>query len=188
MASATDVGGGSATLFVGGARLAERAANAANAALRDATRLYVSLDKGRISVVGRAQAGGRAAEFSGRLAVGAGNGRSLRVAVEDLRVNDAPPLPVSVLAAAVLAVLSGDEPPRDASADRGVEVEIDLLAPALDEMLVAEGWRLPDSADLRLSKVAVGAKGVELTWAAQATVAGSAAECDPRTKARSPTR
>src|SRR3954464_2255862 len=68
----------SATLFVGGARLAERAANATLPA-GAITRLDVSLEKGRISVVGRAQAGGRAAEFSGRLAVGAGNGRSLRV-------------------------------------------------------------------------------------------------------------
>ena len=49
--------------------------------------------------------------------------------------------------------------------------------PALDEMLVAEGWRLPDSGDLRLCKVAVGAKGVELTWAAQARAARAGGRC-----------
>ena len=39
-----------------------------------------------------------------------------------------------------------------------------MLRPALDELLVAEGWRLPDSAHLRLSSAVVSLRGLELAW------------------------
>src|SRR5262249_47449021 len=41
---------------------------------------------------------------------------------------------------------------------------LDVLRPALDELLVAEGWRLPSSATVRLSSAIVSVRGLELSW------------------------
>ena len=43
-----------------------------------------------------------------------------------------------------------------------------MLEPALDETLVAAGWRLPDGTDMRLVRVIVSTEGVTLPGAARA--------------------
>ena len=128
------------------------------------TRIALTFEKGRLVVSGSVSAAGRDADFKGRVRLGAGVGRRLRVSVEDIRVQGAPPLPLSAIANAVLAAfgnhMQGEtrEPqPQDA-------LELDVLRPLLDELLVAEGWRLPDSSSLRLSSAVVSVRGLELSW------------------------
>ena len=123
------------------------------------TRVALTFEKGRLVVSGSVSAAGRDADFKGRVRLGAGVGRRLRVSVEDIRVQGAPPLPLSAIANAVLAAfgnhMQGEkrEPqPQDA-------LELDVLRPSLDELLVAEGWRLPDSSSLRLSSAVVSVRG-----------------------------
>jgi tetratricopeptide (TPR) repeat protein len=126
------------------------------------TRVRVAFEKGRLVVIGSVSAAGRDADFKARLRLGAGAGRRVRVHVEDLRLQDAPPLPLSAITAAVLTAfgshLQGDNPSEDS-------LEIDVLRPALDELLVAEGWRLPDCSTLRLASAVVSLRGLELSWA-----------------------
>jgi tetratricopeptide (TPR) repeat protein len=153
----------SASLFVGGARLEQRTAGATLPA-GGISRLDLVLEKGRIVLGGRVESGDRAADFTARVAIGPGTGPRLRIGIEDVRIHGTPPLPVSAIASAALAVLRGEGDGRLTPTDAGFEV--DLLGPTLDEILVAEGWRLPDSGDLRLTAVAVSAKGIELSWLA----------------------
>src|SRR5262245_57295850 len=127
------------------------------------TRIGLGFEKGRVVVTGGVTAGGRDADFKGRLRLSAGVGRRLRITVEDIRVHGAPPLPLSAIGGAVLAAFANhmkdDDPPG------GDALELDVLRPALDELLVAEGWRLPDSSSLRLSSAVVSVRGLELSWA-----------------------
>ena len=128
----------------------------------------MAFEKGRLVVSGGVTAAGRDADFKARLRLGAGVGRRLRVNIEDLRVQGAPPLPLSAITAAVLAAfgshVQGESPSEDS-------LEIDVLRPALDELLVAEGWRLPDCSTLRLSSAVVSLRGLELSWSDEATQA-----------------
>jgi tetratricopeptide (TPR) repeat protein len=127
-------------------------------------RLGIAFEMGRIAVSGRVAAEERAADFTAHLALTAGPGRTLRVTVDDVNLDEAPPVPVPAIAAGVLAslrALGGPEP----AAPAGETLDVDLLEPALDEILVAAGWRLPDRADLSLARIAVSDEGVTLTWA-----------------------
>jgi tetratricopeptide (TPR) repeat protein len=153
-----------ASLLVEGARLDRRLAETPVAA-DGISRLALTLDKGRVMVNGHVAAGGRDAEFKARLVLGPGEGRTLRVAIEDVRVQGAPPLPLAAIGAAVIAIVAR-ELSGTTSAD-GSAVDVDPLQPALDEVLVGQGWRLPASRDLRLGSVAVSARGIELGWGAE---------------------
>jgi tetratricopeptide (TPR) repeat protein len=125
------------------------------------TRMRLVFEKGRIVVAGAVAASGREADFKARIRLTAGVGRRLRVNIEDIRLQDVPPVALSAIGAAVLAAfgsrLRGDKPSEDA-------LDVDVLQPALDELLVAEGWRLPDSTRLRLSSAVVSLRGLELAW------------------------
>jgi tetratricopeptide (TPR) repeat protein len=114
--------------------------------------LSVALEPGQIVLSGRAatQGGGESA-FATRLILGAGKGRKLSVTVDDADARAA-------LARAALAALLG------LSTEDGKSFEIDPLEAALDEILVTEGFRLPDSADLRLGAVRVSTSGIALSW------------------------
>ena len=125
------------------------------------TRIGLALEKGRIVVNGTVSGGGRDADFKARVRLGAGAGRRLRINVEDIRLQGAPPLPLSAITAAVLAAFGNHIPSEKPSEDA---IEIDVLRPALDELLVTEGWRLPDTSNLRLSNAVVSAPGLELAW------------------------
>jgi tetratricopeptide (TPR) repeat protein len=126
------------------------------------TRIRLVFEKGRIVVAGAVSAAGRDADFKARIRLTAGVGRRLRVNIEDIRVQDVPPLPLSAIGAAVLKAfgsqIHGDAQPSEDALD------IDVLRPALDELLVAEGWRLPDSAHVRLASAVVSLRGLELAW------------------------
>ena len=114
--------------------------------------LGVALEPGRLVFSGR---GNGAGAFSARLTLGAGDGRKLRVSVEG---GEARPADVRAMLAALFgAPASGDS-----------TFELDPLAGALDEILVADGFRLPDSGDLRLGVVRVSAGRIAMRWSAAA--------------------
>jgi tetratricopeptide (TPR) repeat protein len=117
-----------------------------------ADHLAVALEPGRLVVSGRSNG---APAFSARLSLGAGDGRKLRVSVDS---GEARPADVrSMLAAVFGAPASGD-----------ATFELDPLAGALDEILVADGFRLPDSGDLRLGVVRVSAGRIAMRWSSAA--------------------
>jgi tetratricopeptide (TPR) repeat protein len=149
-----------ANLLVDGARLAKL--SGATPLPAGLSRLALALEKGRLVVAGIAAATGREADFKARLRVSAGSGRRLRITVEDIRVQGAPPLPLSAIGAAVLEAFRSHGHGESKSDE---VLEVDVLRPALDELLVAAGWRLPDSSTLRLSSVVVSTRGLELSWA-----------------------
>jgi tetratricopeptide (TPR) repeat protein len=125
------------------------------------TSIRLVFEKGRLIVAGGVSAAGRDADFKARLRLTAGVGRRVRVNIEDIRVQGVPPVALSAIGAAVLTAfgqsLQADKPSADA-------LDLDVLRPALDELMVAEGWRLPDSADVRLSSAVVSLRGLELAW------------------------
>jgi tetratricopeptide (TPR) repeat protein len=134
-------------------------------------RIDLAFEKGRLMVSGSVTAAGRDADFKARVRLTAGGGRRIRISIEDVRLQGAPPLPLSAIGTAVLTAFSShmggqsDAQPAEA-------LELDVLGPALDELLVAAGWRLPDSAGVRFSSAVVSVRGLELSWAderAQAT-------------------
>ena len=143
-----------ATLVIDCARLESQ--------LRDARlasgQLAVALEPGRLVLTGRGEGqngNGASAGFSARLSLGAGDGRKLRVSLDS---GEARPADVrSVLAAVFGAPVSGD-----------ATFEIDPLAGALDEILVADGFRLPDSGALRLGVVRVSAGRIAMRWSSAA--------------------
>src|SRR5262245_61197828 len=149
-----------ASLLVDGARLAKL--SGATPLPAGLSRLALALEKGRLMVSGNAVAAGREADFKARLRVSAGSGRRLRVTVEDIRVQGAPPMPLSAIGAAVLEAFRSHGHGESQSDE---VLEVDVLRPALDELLVAAGWRLPDSTTLSLSSVVVSMRGLELSWA-----------------------
>src|SRR5499427_6686792 len=128
------------------------------------TRIGLSFEKGRVVVSGSVSAAGRDADFKARLRLGAGTGRRLRIGVEDIRVQGVPPLPLSAIAAAVLSAFGSHLPEDGGDQNTDGALDLDVLRPALDELLVAEGWRLPSSASLRLSSAVVSIRGLELSW------------------------
>lgn len=125
------------------------------------TAVRLAFEKGRIVVAGSVSAAGRDADFKARIRLTAGVGRRVRINIEDIRVQGVPPLALSAIGAAVLTTfgqsLKADKPSEDA-------LDLDVLRPALDELMVAEGWRLPDCAHLRLSSAVVSLRGLELAW------------------------
>ena len=125
------------------------------------TRMRLAFEKGRIVVVGGVSAAGRDADFKARIRLSAGIGRRLRINIEDIRVQGVPPIALSAIGAAVLAAL-GQHLQTEKPSEDGVD--LDVLRPALDELMVAEGWRLPDSAHLRLTSAVVSLRGLELAW------------------------
>jgi len=157
-----------ANMLIEGARLDERFANTPVAA-DGISRVGVSLENGRIMVSGQVAAAGRDADFKARLVLGPGEGRALRVAIEDVRVFGAPPVTVASIGTAVVAI-AARELAGSVVAD-GTAVDVDLLQAALDEILVAQGWRLPASRDLRLGSAIVSARGIELSWGPEGELA-----------------
>ncbi len=114
--------------------------------------LGVALEPGRLVLSGH---GNGAPAISARLTLGAGDGRKLRVSVDS---GEARPADVrSMLAAVFGAPASGD-----------ATFELDPLAGALDEILVADGFRLPDSGALRLGVVRVSAGRIAMRWSSAA--------------------
>src|SRR3954447_23234597 len=148
-----------ANLLVDGQRLQTLAQ--ATALPEGLTRIRLAFEKGRLIVAGGVSAAGRTADFKARIRLTAGAGRRVRVNIEDIRVQDVPPLPLSAIGGAVLAAfgqsLGADKPSEDA-------LDLDVLRPALDELMVAQGWRLPDSAHVRLTSAVVSLRGLELGW------------------------
>ncbi len=145
-----------ATLVVDRARLESRLAAAKlssdHRSGQLADHLGVALEPGRLVLSGH---GNGAPAFSARLTLGAGDGRKLRVSVDS---GEARPADVrSMLAAVFGAPASGD-----------ATFEIDPLAGALDEILVADGFRLPDSGALRLGVVRVSAGRIAMRWSSAA--------------------
>ena len=149
-----------ANLLVDSARLAKL--SGATPLPAGLSRLALALEKGRLVVSGVAAADGRDADFKARLRVSAGAGRRLRITVEDIRVQGAPPMPLSAIGAAVLEAFRSHGHGQSKSDE---VLEVDVLRPALDELMVAAGWRLPDSSTLHLSSVVVSMRGLELSWA-----------------------
>jgi tetratricopeptide (TPR) repeat protein len=137
-----------ATLIIDRARIESRVA----AAQAPSATMGVALEPGHLLLSGEAQPGnGSAPGFSARLVLGPGEGRKLRVSVD---VGEADPSDVRTALAAVFgAPAAGDD-----------AFEVDPLAAALDEIFVADGFRLPDSGNLRLGTVRVSAGRIALRW------------------------
>ena len=137
------------------------------------TSIRLAFEKGRLIVAGGVSAAGRDADFKARIRLTAGVGRRVRVNIEDIRVQGVPPVALSAIGAAVLTAfgqsLQADKPSEDA-------LDLDVLRPALDELMVAEGWRLPDSAHLRLSSAVVSLRGLELAWGEERSPAAPQAQ------------
>jgi tetratricopeptide (TPR) repeat protein len=148
-----------ANLLVDGKRLQTLAQ--ATALPEGLTRIRLAFEKGRLIVAGGVSAAGRDADFKARIRLTAGVGRRVRINIEDIRVHGVPPLALSAIGAAVLTAfgqtLQAEKPSEDA-------LDLDVLRPALDELMVAEGWRLPDSAHVRLTSAVVSLRGLELGW------------------------
>ncbi len=165
-----------ASLLVDRARLEKRVANA-RVPVGEILELRVTLEPGQIILSGRAESGRGPSPFATRLVLGAGKGRKLRISVDE---GDGRAVPARAALAAVLG----------RPADDGASFEIDPLEGALDEIFVAEGFRLPDSADLRLGAVRVSPSGIALLWSsasgaadhveAQPPAAGPAVAVNPR--------
>jgi len=146
-----------ATLVIDRARLESQLA----AAKLPSGQLGVALEPGRLVLSGRgsgsngSNSSNRSTAFSARLTLGAGGGRKLRVSVDS---GEARPADVrSVLAAVFGTPAAGDS-----------TFELDPLAGALDEILVADGFRLPDSSDLRLGVVRISAGRIAMRWSSAA--------------------
>jgi tetratricopeptide (TPR) repeat protein len=137
------------------------------------TSIRLAFEKGRLIVAGGVSAAGRDADFKARIRLTAGVGRRVRVNIEDIRVQGVPPVALSAIGAAVLTAfgqsLQADKPSEDA-------LDLDVLRPALDELMVAEGWRLPDSTHLRLSSAVVSLRGLELAWSEERSPAARQAQ------------
>jgi hypothetical protein len=58
------------------------------------TSIRLAFQKGRIIVAGGVSAAGRDADFNARIRLTAGVGRRVRINIEDIRVQDVPPLPL----------------------------------------------------------------------------------------------
>src|SRR5580698_2219435 len=134
-----------ATLVIDRARLESQVAGAQ----LPAGRLGVMLEPGRLVLSGGQSDG--AAAFSARLSLGAGTGRRLQVTVDG---GEAPPADLRTALAAMFGVPATGE----------ATLEIDPLSTALDEIFVADGFRLPDSGDLRLGVVRVSAGRIAMRW------------------------
>jgi tetratricopeptide (TPR) repeat protein len=131
--------------------------------------LGVTLEPGHIVVTGHA-AGGNGHPGQGsaaRLTLGAGAGRRLQISVEGgaARRDD-----VRAAVAMVFGIPA-------AGATSAVSLEVDPLAAALDEIFVAEGFRLPDSGGLHLGAVRISAGRIALRWSsARGDLGGIAAD------------
>ena len=147
-----------ATLILDGAQVAERVA-AARIPGRGAGTLGAALEPGRI-VLSEPGGGDGPPAVAARLSLGPGPGRTLRVDIDG-----EPGLRAEIRTA--LATLFGQAAERDAGYD------VDPLAGALDEIFVADGFRLPDSGDLRLDAVRISQNRIALRWA-PAGAAGAA--------------
>jgi tetratricopeptide (TPR) repeat protein len=134
----------SARLVIDRARLESQVA-AANLAAGQA----VALEPGHLVFSGRSNG---TAGATARLNLSGGSGRKLQVTVEG--AGAAPDDIRTALAAVFGARADGDAP-----------FELDPLGAALDEILVADGFRLPDSRDLRLDVVRVSAGRIAMRWA-----------------------
>src|SRR5262245_56104682 len=97
-----------ASLLIDGARLDMLAA--ATSLPDRLTRIRLAFEKGRVVVSGAVTGAGRDADFKARVRLSPGGGRRLRISVEDVRVQGAPPLPLSAIGAAVLAAFSSHMP------------------------------------------------------------------------------
>jgi hypothetical protein len=115
-----------------------------------AGQLAVSLGHGEIVLSDRGD-GGRAAHPSVKLTLGSGRGRRVRISVAGEGAGSAE----------IRAILSAALGPAE---DGEPGIEIDPLEWALDELLVAEGFRLPDSAQLRLRTAAISPAQIALSW------------------------
>ncbi|HXT96290.1 MAG TPA: tetratricopeptide repeat protein [Polyangia bacterium] len=134
-----------ASLIIDRARIDDRIAARGPAA----GELGVALEPGRMVLSGNGNHGGAEA-FSARLSLGPGEGRKLRVSVDgQARPDDVR----SALAAVFGAPAAGD-----------AAFEVDPLGTALDEIFVADGFRLPESRDLRLGAARVSAGRIALRW------------------------
>ena len=146
-----------ATLVIDRARMESQLHAAKLSSDRLSGPLSVALEPGRLVLSGRGNGNGGngSTGFSARLTLGAGDGRKLRVSVDS---GEARPADVrSMLAAVFGAPASGDS-----------TFELDPLAEALDEILVADGFRLPDSGDLQLGVVRVSAGRIAMRWSSAA--------------------
>ena len=148
-----------ATLVIDRARLESRlaAANVSSSSRSGqiAGPLAIALEPGRLVLSGSDNGGNGSSAFSARLTLDAGDGRKLRVSVDS---GEPRPADVRAMLAAVFgAPASGDS-----------TFEVDPLATALDEILVADGFRLPDSGALRLGVVRVSAGRIAMRWSSAA--------------------
>jgi tetratricopeptide (TPR) repeat protein len=141
-----------ATLVIDRTRLESQLQAAKLSSEGPSDHLGVALEPGRLVLSGRSNG---APAFSARLSLGPGDGRKLRVSVDS---GEARPSDVRSLLAAVFGTpASGDS-----------AFELDPLAGALDEILVADGFRLPDSGALRLGVVRVSAGRIAMRWSSAA--------------------
>ncbi|HEY4395252.1 MAG TPA: hypothetical protein VGP64_14375 [Polyangia bacterium] len=119
-------------------------------------RLGVALEPGRIVVTGRPPAANGHPGAGARLTLGAGPGRRLQISVDG-------ETPADDVRAAVALVFGT---PATGAPSAG-PLEVDPLAAALDEIFVAEGFRLPDSAGVQLGAVRVSAGRIALRWSSE---------------------
>jgi tetratricopeptide (TPR) repeat protein len=150
-----------ASLIIDRARIESRVA-----ARVPAGEMGVGLEPGRLVLAGTSKSkndggGGNGAgeasstglgprTYFARLSLAPGDGRKLNVSVD----GQVPPDDVRTALAAVFgAPAAGDG-----------TFEVDPLATALDEIFVADGFRLPDSADLRLGAARVSPGRIALRW------------------------
>jgi tetratricopeptide (TPR) repeat protein len=115
-----------------------------------ADQLGLSLGHGEILLADRDEAGQAA-----KLTLGSGRGRRVRISVAGDGAGSA----------AIRAMLSAALGPAE---DGEPGIEIDPLEWALDELLVAEGFRLPDSAGLRLRTASISPERIALSWSSSA--------------------
>ena len=117
---------------------------------------------------GGVAAAGRDADFKARLVLGAGRRAHVSASTsKTCACTVRPPLPLAAIAAVVAHRRSRSRPSGRRAPSAAFARRDRSAGPALDEILVAAGWRLPDCSDLRLGSAVVSRRGLELSWAAR---------------------
>ena len=129
------------------------------------TRIRLAFEKGRLDRQRAAsRAAGRDADFKARVRLGAGAGRRLRINVEDIRVQGAPPLPLSAITAAVLTRVRQPHAGREARRRR-MRSSSTCCGPRSTSCWWRRAGACPTARTLRLSSAVVSAPGTGAGWA-----------------------
>jgi tetratricopeptide (TPR) repeat protein len=146
-----------------------------------------------LRLAARAEVGGRAAEVSMRAQVVPAGPVSLRLVVDHVHVYGFLPVPAPALVLALFRALGAEDPGGGAEARGGwsaaflrasgsAVLELQALDLSLFPLMAAQGWRLPDQNDVRLSALALDGTQLQLRFSREQAVEGivPSGPLDPR--------